>query len=154
MLTNIPSIIKADPADKFHISVQTDLSVGPLSLRVDSAVALCVLASWLRLWRVPLERTAKLETLVLCWHGDAEPWEALGVQVGLHARCHAVGALKTSPPATQGVTVGPEPSSHMEHYMQKLFSNHNFPPIIARYSREQSRCHWSHYCSCGCDKPC
>lgn len=72
---------------------------------------------------MPLEGTAELETLVLCWHGDAEPREALGVQVGLHARRHAVGALETSPPATQGVTAGPEPSGYTEYHMQKPFSD-------------------------------
>lgn len=105
-------------------SLQTYLSVGPLSLRVDSAVTLCVLASRLGLWRVPLEGTAELKTLVLCWHGDAEPWEALRVQVGLHACRHAVGALEPGPPATQEVTAGPptpEPFSHTEYCMQKAY---------------------------------
>ena len=73
-----------------------------------------------------MERTAELETFVLRWHGDAEPGEALGVQVGLHARRHAVGALEASTPATQGVTAGPEPSGHTEYRMQKPYSNHFF----------------------------
>lgn len=80
-----------------------------------------------------MEGAAELETLVLCWHGDAEPREALGVQVGLHARRHAVGALEASPPATQGVTAGPEPSSHTEHRMQMPFSNHVFRLINAQF---------------------
>lgn len=67
-------------------------------------MALGVLAGRLRLRRVPLEGAAELKALVLCWHGDAEPWEALGVQVGLHTCRHAVGALETSPPATKRVS--------------------------------------------------
>ena len=86
--------------------LQTHLSVSPLSLRVHRAVALGVLASWLGLWWVPLEGTAKLETLVLRWHGDTEARETLRAQVGLHARCYAIGAFETSPPVTQGVTRG------------------------------------------------
>lgn len=78
------------------------LSVSPLSLCVDGAVALGVLARRFRLRWVPLEGAAELEALVLRWHGDAEPREALGVQVSLHARRHAVGALETSPPANTG----------------------------------------------------
>lgn len=76
------------------------LSVRPLALRVDGAVALCVLARRLRLGRVPLEGAAELEALVLRRYGNAEPREALGVQVGLHARRHAVGALETGSPAS------------------------------------------------------
>lgn len=83
--------------------MQTHLSVGPLALCVDSSVALRVLARGLGLRRMPLEGAAELETLVLRWHGNAEPREALGVQVGLHARRHAVGAFETSAPARQRV---------------------------------------------------
>lgn len=82
-------------------SLRAYLSVGPLALRVDCAVAIRVLAGGLRLRRVPLEGTAELETLVLRGHGDAESREALGVQVGLHTRRHAVGALETSPPGSR-----------------------------------------------------
>lgn len=57
---------------------------------------------------MPLEGTAKLETLVLRWHGDAEARETLRAQVGLHARCYAIRALETSPPVTRGVTRGSE----------------------------------------------
>lgn len=78
---------------------------------------------------MPLEGTAELETLVLRWHGDAEPREALRVQVGLHTRRHAVGAFETSPPATQGVTADPEPPGHAEYHMQAFlksaFSSNN-----------------------------
>lgn len=88
--------------------LQTHLSVSPLPLCVDRAVALSVLTGWLGLWRVPLEGTAKLETLVLRWHGNAEARETLRAQVGLHARCYTVRAFKTSPPVTQGVTRGSE----------------------------------------------
>lgn len=101
-------------------SLQTYLSVGPLSLRVDGAVALGVLTGRLGLWRVPLEGAAKLKTLVLCWHGDAEPREALGVQVGLHARRHAVGALEASPPATQA----------RSHPVTQSIARKSFSPII------------------------
>lgn len=82
------------------------LSVRPLALRVDGAVALGVLAGRLRLGRVPLEGAAELEALVLRRHGDAEPREALGVQVGLHARRHAVGALEAGSPANTQETAG------------------------------------------------
>lgn len=121
--------MKDDSGDRFFgASSHTYLSVGPLSLCVDGAVALCVLAGGLRLWRVPLEGTAELETLVLCRHGDAEPREALGVQVGLHARRHAVGALETGPPATRGESQQAQrPSSHTEYHTQTPFSNH-IPP--------------------------
>lgn len=77
------------------------LSVGPLSLCVDGAVALCVLTGGLWLWRVPLKGAAKLKTLVLRRHCHAEPREALRVQVSLHARGHAVGAFETGSPGRQ-----------------------------------------------------
>lgn len=88
--------------------LQTHLSVSPLPLCVDRAVALGVLTGWFGLWWVPLEGTAKLETLVLCWHGDAEAWETLGAQVGLHACCYTIRAFETSPSVTQRVTRGSE----------------------------------------------
>lgn len=113
------------------VSLQTYLPVCPLSLCVDGAVALSVLASGLRLWWVPLEGTTELETLVLCWHGNAKPREALRVQVSLHACRHAVGALETSSPATWGVTAGPETSSDTEYHMQKSFLKLYSPPITA-----------------------
>lgn len=56
---------------------------------------------------MPLEGATELETLVLHWHGNAQPREALGVQVGLHARRHAVGALETGPSVSQGSHIRP-----------------------------------------------
>lgn len=88
--------------------LQTHLSVSPLPLCVDRAVALGVLTGWFGLWWVPLEGTAKLETLVLRWHGDAEARETLGAQVGLHACCYTIRAFETSPSVTQRVTRGSE----------------------------------------------
>lgn len=73
---------------------------------MDGAVALGVLARRLRLGRVPLKGAAELEALVLRRHGDAEPRKALGVQVGLHTRRHAVGALETGSPANTEETAG------------------------------------------------
>lgn len=106
---------------EFCAFLKTNLSVGPLSLCVDGTVALCVLASRFGLWRVPLEGTAELETLVLCWHSNAEPWEALRVQVGLHTRRDAVGALEAGPPATKTITAIPEPTkSHTVSHSKSL----------------------------------
>lgn len=104
--------------DPSGVLLDSYLFVGPLSLRVDGAMALCILAGGLGLRRVPLEGAAKLEAFVLHRHSDAQSREALGVQVGLHARRHAVGALETSSPARQGVNAVPEKSSHTEKYMQ------------------------------------
>lgn len=103
-----------------------------------------------------MEGTAELETLVLRWHGDAEPGEALGVQVGLHACGHAVGALETSPSATQGGTAGPGPSNHTQYRMQKHYSSQFFPSNDCTFLLEQD----SHAVTAvttthsGCDKPC
>lgn len=152
-LTRPPSLIREDLGGKFCISLQTYLSVSPLSLRVDCAVALSVLASWLWLWRVPLEGTAELETLVLCWHGNAEPWEAFRVQVGLYTRRHTVGALETSPPAmhSRPRAIRWRRVSHAKAFL-KLNSSTNSSLFLL----EQARLcfHYSHYYSHGCDKPC
>lgn len=118
---------------EFCACLKTNLSVGPLSLCVDCTVALRVLASGLGLWRVPLEGTAKLKTLVQRWHSNAEPWEALGVQVGLHARRHAVGALEASPSATKAITAIPEPPrvSHAKTFIKLLCASKNCTILFA-----------------------
>jgi len=80
------------------------LPVRPLPLRVHRLVD-GVLPAGLGLRGVPLEGAPELQGFVLGGHGQAG--EALQLQVRLHARRHAVGALEAGSPAESESAWGP-----------------------------------------------